>query len=185
MEPKPLFAVKTNLLYDLGSALNLEMEVPIGQRWSVAAEWIFPWWLWEKKQYALEVLNGNIEGRYWWGNRAGRDQLTGWFTGIYAGGGYYDVEWKTKGYQGEFISAGITGGFAHKIGGNWRMEYSLGMGYLGSKYREYIPQECGCDDDWHLIKQGSGRSTWIGPTRAKVSLVFMINHGYQVKGGKR
>ena len=157
------------------------MEVPIGQRWSVAAEGIFPWWLYEKKQYALEILNGNIEGRYWWGERSRRDQLTGWFTGVYAGGGYYDVEWKTKGYQGEFFSAGITGGFAHKIGRNLRMEYSLGIGYLTNKYREYTPQQCGVDGEWHLIKQGNGTSNWIGPTRAKVSLVWMINSGNNKK----
>ncbi len=178
---RPLFALKTNLLFDVASALNLEVEVPIGQRWSVAAEWIFPWWLYEKKQYALEILNGNIEGRYWWGERSRRDQLTGWFTGVYAGGGYYDVEWKTKGYQGEFFSAGITGGFAHKIGRNLRMEYSLGIGYLTNKYREYTPQQCGVDGEWHLIKQGNGTSNWIGPTRAKVSLVWMINSGNNKK----
>ena len=178
---RPLFALKTNLLFDVASALNLEVEVPIGQRWSVAAEWIFPWWLYEKKQYALEILNGNIEGRYWWGERSRRDQLTGWFTGVYAGGGYYDVEWKTKGYQGEFFSAGITGGFAHKIGRNLRMEYSLGIGYLTNKYREYVPQQCGIDGQWHLIKQGNGTSNWIGPTRAKVSLVWMINSGNNKK----
>lgn len=178
---RPLFALKTNLLFDVASALNLEVEVPIGQRWSVAAEWIFPWWLYEKEQYALEILNGNIEGRYWWGERSRRDQLTGWFTGIYAGGGYYDVEWKTKGYQGEFFSAGITGGFAHKIGRNLRMEYSLGLGYLTNKYREYVPLQCGIDGQWHLIKQGNGTSNWIGPTRAKVSLVWMINSGNNKK----
>lgn len=81
------------------------------------------------------------ELRYWWGERTGRSQMTGWFTGLYAGGGYYDVEWKTKGYQGEFVSAGITGGFAHSISKNWRMEYSLGLGYLGSKYREYTAKK--------------------------------------------
>ena len=62
---KPLFALKTNLLFDLLSGLNVEVEVPIGKHFSLAGEWIFPWWLWEKKQYALEILNGNLELRYW------------------------------------------------------------------------------------------------------------------------
>ena len=34
---------------------------------------------------------------------------------------------------------------------------------------------------WHLIKQGNGTSNWIGPTRAKVSLVWMINSGNNKK----
>ena len=180
---KPLFALKTNLLYDLGTALNVAVEIPIGQRWSMAVEWLFPWWLWEKKQYALEIMNGNLEARYWWGDRDGREQMTGWFTGMYGGGGIYDVEWKTKGYQGEFFTGGFTGGFAHKIGRNLRMEYSLGVGYIGSQYREYVPKKC-IDGDWHLIRQKSGNFNWVGPTQAKVSLVWMIGHNSK-KGNKR
>ena len=178
-EPKmsrPLFALKTNLLYDFLSGLNVEVEVPIGNRFSLAGEWIFPWWLYEKKQYALQILSGNLELRYWFGQRTKDNLLTGWYMGIYGGAGLYDVEWKDKGYQGEFIiPVGLSGGFAHKISKNWRMEYSLGIGYMTNKYREYIPEKCGYDDEWHLIKQKSAKSTWFGPTRAEVSLVWMIN----------
>ena len=35
---RPLFAVKTNLLYDLLSGLNVEVEVPIGEHFSLAGE---------------------------------------------------------------------------------------------------------------------------------------------------
>lgn len=172
---RPLFAVKTNLLYDLLSVINVELEVPIGKHFSIAGEWIFPWWLWEKKQYALEVLNGNLELRYWWGNHTKDNLLTGWYLGVYGGAGLYDVEWKTEGYQGEFFSTGLSGGFAHKISKHWRLEYSLGVGYMGTKHRNYIPEMWDNDNEWHLIKQKSGNSFWIGPTRAKISLVWMIS----------
>lgn len=171
-----VFALKTNLLYDLLSGINLEVEVPVGKRFSLAGEWIFPWWLYEKKQYALEILNGNLELRYWLGERTKDNLLTGWHLGIYGGGGLYDVEWKTKGYQGEFIIPfGISGGFTHKISENWRLEYSLGIGYVSNKYREYVPQKSEYDKRWHLIEQRRGKSTWIGPTRVKISLVWIIN----------
>ena len=173
---KPLFAIKTNLLFDLGTMLNLEIEVPIGKRWSVLGEYIFPWWLWESKQYCLQLLSVNLEGRYWFGNRTDRPVLTGWFAGAYIGGGYYDIEWGNEGYQGEFyIAGGLSGGYAHAIGKNFRMEYSLGIGYLNTQYRHYKPM-FGIDDEWHLIRQRSGNFTWIGPTRAKVSLVWMLNY---------
>ncbi|MFQ8804344.1 MAG: DUF3575 domain-containing protein [Alistipes indistinctus] len=58
---------------------------------------------------------------------------------------------RQKDIRGEFVSAGITGGFAHSISKNWRMEYSLGLGYMGSKHREYTAKKCGEDDQWHLI----------------------------------
>ena len=185
LERQPLFAVKTNLLFDVASMLNVEIEVPIGQRWSIAGEYIFPWWLWESEQYAIQSLSANLEGRYWFGKREGKPQLTGWFAGLYAGGGYYDIEWGDKGYQGEFfIAAGLSGGYAHTIGkgNNWRMEYSLGAGYMSTRYREYVPK-FGYDDEWHLVRQKSGQYHWIGPTRAKISLVWMLTHGYQKKGG--
>ena len=185
---KSRIAVKTNLLFDVASALNIEIEAPIGKRWSVAGEYIFPWWLWEDKQYCLQVLSGNLEGRYWFGDRNVKAQLTGWFAGLYAGGGYYDLEWGDKGYQGEFfIASGLSGGYVHSISknGKLRMEYSLGIGYLQTKYREYVPQK-GIDDKWHLIHQANGKYSWFGPTKAKVSLVWMIDLGFlKKKGGSR
>lgn len=178
---KPLFALKTNLLFDLATALNVEVEVPIGKQWSVAGELIFPWWLLNDKQYCLQLLSGNLEGRYWFGDRTNRAPLTGWFTGIYTGGGLYDLEWKVKGYQGEFfIAAGVSGGYAHKIKRNLSIEYSLGVGYLKTHYREYEPK-MGEDNEWHLIRKKSGNYTWFGPTRAKISLVWMLN--YKKEGG--
>lgn len=180
---KPLFALKTNLLFDAASLLNIELEVPIGKRWSVAGEWIFPWWLSDRKQHSLQVLSGNVEGKYWFGNRETlpngnkRHVMTGWHAGIYAGGGYYDLEWNKVGYQGEFfIAAGISGGYAHTINknGNLRMEYSLGIGYMQTNYRQYDAEQ-DTNGNWHLYRRGNGRYTWIGPTRARISLVWMIN----------
>ncbi len=183
-EPHPLFALKTNLLFDAASAINVELEVPLGERWSVAGEWVFPWWLYEKKQYALHLGNGNLEVRYWFGDRKERKLLTGWFMGPYGGGGYYDLEWKTRGYQGEFWHVGLGAGYAHTVGrsGNWRMEYMLGAGYMDTYYREYVPR-MEEDGKWHLKYRGNGNRQWFGPTRAKISLVWMINHGSRRKGG--
>lgn len=182
---KPLLAIKTNLLFDLASLINIEVEVPIGNRWSVAGEWIFPWWLWEKKQHCLELMNGNVEGRYWLGNRQKHAKLTGWFGGFYAGGGYYDLEWEKKGYQGEFfIATGLSTGYSHSIGKNLRLEYSLGIGYMETKYREYEAVKKN-DDEWHLMRRTSGRYTWIGPTKARISLVWILNSKHKKEGGNK
>lgn len=186
MVTKPLFALKTNLLFDVLTALNVEVEVPIGERWSIAGEYIFPWWSFTKKQITLQTLSGNLEGRYWFGNREKHDVMTGWFAGVYGGGGYYDVEWKSKGYQGHFYSAGFTGGYAHKIGRNLRMEYSLGIGYFNTDYSEYRAFYCPDSGTRTLTCVDKGTRHWIGPTRVKVSLVWMLNKKYHVvKGGAR
>lgn len=182
---RPLFALKTNLLFDAATMLNLELEVPIGQRWSVAGEVIVPWWLAERKQHCLQLMSGNIEGKYWFGNRQNRPLLTGWFAGLYAGGGYYDLEWDRTGYQGEFfIALGVSGGYAHTINrrGNLRMEYTLGIGYMQTDYRKY-EAKIGMDDAWHLYRRESGTFKWFGPTRLKISLVWMLDR--KGKGGSK
>jgi hypothetical protein len=180
---KPLFAVKTNLLFDAATAINLEAEVPIGRRWSVAGEWIFPWWLLKNDQIALETGVATLEVRSYLGNRNAKQPLTGWFVGAHGGWGYYDLEWRDYGYQGELWYAGLSGGYAHTINrnGNLRMEYSLGFGYMHTDYTRYVPHKEG--DNWYLVRQKEAKRLWIGPTRAKVSLVWMINYNIKKKGG--
>lgn len=39
-----ILALKTNLLYDAVTALNFELEVPVGKDFSIAVEDVFPWW---------------------------------------------------------------------------------------------------------------------------------------------
>lgn len=174
ISPSPLFALKSNLLYDLATAINIEVEIPIGRRWSVAAEWIFPWWLSESRQRSFELLNGNLEGRYWFGEREQREIMTGWSLGLYVGGGYYDLEWNREGYQGEYIlSGGLSGAYTHSIGKRLRMEYALGLGTIFTKYRRYEAQRKD-EGGWCLKRLYSGHKGWFGPTRARVSLVWMI-----------
>ncbi|MDR0954693.1 MAG: DUF3575 domain-containing protein [Rikenellaceae bacterium] len=178
------FALKTNLLFDLGTAINIEAEVPIGKRWSVAGEWIFPWWLIESDQIALQTGVATLEARRWLGNRENKQLLTGWFLGAHGGWGYYDLEWKDKGSQGELWYGGLSGGYAHTISknGHWRMEYSLGLGYMHTDYTGYIPEK---DDEGnlHLVRQKEAKRDYFGPTRAKVSLVWMFNRNSKKRGG--
>lgn len=183
---KPLLAIKSNLLYDVVSALNVELEVPIGQRWSIAGEWNFPWWTscgraknnWQKdsNRNSFQMLQGNIEGKYWFGDRSDRPVLTGWFAGLSGGLGKYDLERKVDGYQGELYVVGLSGGYAHTINkkGNLRMEYALGLGYMQTDYDKYKEHE-GIDGQWHTLRQEVGKQHWLGPTKAKVSLVWMLN----------
>lgn len=189
---RPL-ALKTNLLFDLATALNVEVEVPLGRRFSVAGEWTFPWWLWERKQYCLELLSGTLEGRYWLKPNYARQEetlgqhnpLTGWFVGLYGSAGKYDLEWKRKGYQGEFaLSTGLTFGYVKPLSRNLNMEFSLSAGYLQTDYRYYNARQ-DAEGEWHLIKQYPGTFRWIGPTKAKISLVWYPHFKSLKKGGKK
>lgn len=183
IKKRPLFALKTNLLFDLALMPNVEIEVPIGNRWSVNSGLMFPWWLFDGDKYCLQILSGELEGRYWLGsrkNRMNRKVLTGHFLGLYAGGGKYDLQWDKNGYQGEFfIAAGISYGYSKSITRHLNLEFSLGIGLLRTGYEYYHAR----DNYQTLLWQNNGRYTWIGPTKAKISIVWMLNR--KRKGGEK
>lgn len=174
--------MKTNLLFDALLAPNIEVEVPFGKHWSLMAESVFPWWVDKNNTWCYELLSGSVELRRWLGNKTSgryRKPLTGHFIGLFAGGGKYDFERKGKGYQGEFfVAPGLSYGFAHSIGNRLNMEYSVGFGYMRTRYRHYHQSDI---DNSVLLWQNNGRSTYIGPTKLKVSLVWLIGN---YKGGR-
>ena len=177
------FAIKTNLLYDAASVLNIGIEAPIRDRWSVAFDWVCPWWSSYERQKYLQLLYGSLEGRYWFGNREDKLQLTGWFAGIAAGGGIYDLMYDAmNGIQGEFSTCGVIGGFAHTVNksGTLRLEYSVGLGWMGTEYVKYWWDEY----DYTLIAPSpqTWRTNWFGPIKAQVSLVYMLKIRSKVSG---
>ena len=180
-----IVAVKTNLLFDAVTALNVEVEVPIGKRWSVMVEDVFPWWETGNK-YCFQMWEMGIEGRYWfkpW-ESVGTDKLRGWFAGPYVMSSKYDFQYdKSINYQGEYWSAGVSAGYSLPIGKSKRnrFEFSLGLGYLNTQYRHYNP----ADDYSKLLRDRSkdGKLSYFGPTKAKVSLVIPINVPVKAKKG--
>lgn len=167
---KTVLALKNNLLYDLALAPNIEVELPMGQRWSLNVEYKCPWWSNSQHGFCYQLLSGGVETRCWLGNRRVRSRLTGHFLGIYAEGGVYDFQLKEeKGYQGKYYAAaGVTYGYTHPISRHLAIEFSLGVGYLDTEYRKYTTYK----ND--LIWTSSGKYHFIGPTKAKVSLVWLI-----------
>ena len=176
--PKERFytvAAKTNLLYDAVTALNAEVEFPVGKNFSVMVEDVFPWWNWgpNGKKYCFQIWSMGIEPRWWFARDDRRDYLTGHFAGVYGMSGKYDLQWDTKlCYQGEFWSAGLTYGYALPVSRWMNMEFSVSAGFLRTDYRHYQPDP-GYE---HLFrdKYNVGTVSWFGPTKLKVSLVIPI-----------
>lgn len=176
IENNTVLALKNNLLYDLALAPNLEIEVPVGRRWSVNAEYKCPWWSMSSEEICYQLMSGGLEGRYWLGDRRFRNRLTGHFVGVYAEGGIYDFQFKGDGYQGKYYgAAGFSYGYATKVSRHLAFEFSLGIGYLTTKYQKYTPYE------GSLVWMSSGTYTFIGPTKAKISLVWLLTKGREKK----
>lgn len=196
---RPWLALKTNLLGDLLLTPNVELEVPFGvdSRWSLMVEDWFPWFLHNKgsgmrlgkyiapgsfmSTSSYELWTIGAELRYWFSPacRQLRPTLTGSFLGAYCASGKYDWEWDGSGDQGEFISAGITYGHSWVLSRCWNFELSATVGAVWGPRRHYNSQF----GDTHLIWQYNDNIFYIGPTKLKASIVWLIPSLRKQKGG--
>ena len=165
----PLYSLRTNLLVP---ALNLGAELPLGNNWSVAADYYFPWfWPSQKNKNCFELLGWSVEGRYWFGrDRKPQDRLKGHSVGVYVAGGYFDFERNYRGMQGEFVSPGLDYTYSMAIGRkkNMHLQFTLAAGYIRSWGRTYNVY-----GDYGELYPDDGTVIWdyVGPTKAAVTLV--------------
>ncbi len=176
-ERNTAFAVKSNVLYHAVTMFNVEVEVPVGKHISVLAEDVFPWWETGNK-YCLQMLELGAEARWWFNGweRRSTSKLVGPFVGVYGMSAKYDFQNRSDvDYQGEYWSAGITGGWNFNLGREpWgRLELSLGLGYLRTGYRSYLPTDI--YDKLIRNPYKTGIAQFVGPTKAKVSIVIPVN----------
>lgn len=178
---KPIFAASTNLVYDFGGLIrplswtpNFSLELPIGQKWSVYGEYAFPWWVTSGNDQAWQILKWDIGARRWLSRHNPNDRmdvLRGHFLGIDLGAGYYDIEPKHTGYQGEFQTVSLEYGYAFRLGRAWRLDLFGGLGWLGTHYRYYE----GDSTDQHLLYRHHGKMDWFGPVKAGISIKYIFH----------
>lgn len=177
---KMLFALRTNAL--AVPLANIGAEVPLGERWSVEADWYYPW-LWrphhgEGLDYAgacFELLAGDLEARYWFPskNKKPQQHLLGHSVGLYAAAGYYDFERGWSGHQGWFYNVGADYLYALPLFyGRMHLEFELGIGYIYSPAQPYDTFVAG--EKAYRRKGVTQYTRWFGPTRAQISLVVPI-----------
>lgn len=189
---KPFYmAVKTNMLYDLLAVPNLGVEFYAGRNWSVTADWAYAWFDKDRTHHYWRYYGGTLGVRRWFGAAAARKPLTGHHVGVYGGAFTYDFELGGKGYMGGkpggslfdrcMVNAGVEYGYSLPISRRLNLDFTLGIGYAGGKQVEYIP-EAG-----KYVWQKTKKINWFGPTKAEISLVWLIGHGNvnKAKGGRR
>ena len=174
-ERRPVLFVKTNLAYDLLTFVNVAVEVPLGRRFSVEAQYVNPWWNSVRKHRTIELRYVSLAPRYYFG-RDGR-RYSSLFAGLSAGWGKYDMQLTRHGVQGELWHVSPVFGYSHYIGRHWKMEYSISVGYLHTNYRKYT-QKSGTpygDIKVHDYPWVSHTFRSILPTSLGVSLVYAFH----------
>ena len=184
-EPPPVasyFALKSNLLYDALLVPNLSLEASIGSGWTLGAGGMFAWWSKDAKHRYWRIYGGDLEIRKYFGALSKSKPLQGHHLGIYGDFLTYDFEFGAKGYQSKATyAAGIKYGYSHPIANRLNLDFALGIGYLHSNYKTYVPRD-GC-----YVYQETKKRKWLGPTQAEISLVWLLGKGNtnKKKGGKK
>lgn len=176
------FALKSNLLYDALLVPNLSLEASIGSGWTLGAGGMLAWWSKDAKHRYWRIYGGGLEIRKYFGTLSKSKPLQGHHLGIYGDFLTYDFEFGAKGYQSKATyAAGIKYGYSHPIANRLNLDFALGIGYLHSNYKTYVPRD-GC-----YVYQETKKRKWLGPTQAEISLVWLLGKGNtnKKKGGKK
>ena len=175
----PHFYFKTNLLYDLAAVPNIGIGYHFGSGWTVNADWMYAWWYNDPRHWYWQTYGGYLGMRKYFGRRAKESPFTGHHIGAYGLAMTYDVEWGGRGYQAARwgFGGGLEYGYSFPISKSLNLDFSIGAGYQDGEYKVYDPI------DGHYVWQGTYLRHWWGPTKAEISLVWVV--GRKQKGGGR
>ncbi len=132
---RPVLFVKTNLLYDLLTFINLSIEVPLTKRLTAEATIVYPWWHSTSKHKTIQMRYVALTPRYYFKNT--KTPYTSFFAGLTVGIGQYDLQWTLRGVQGTLWHISPTFGYSHRIAHRWKMEYSASVGFVQTRYNKY------------------------------------------------
>lgn len=170
--------IKTNLLYG-GYTLtpNIGLEIGLGKRTTLDISGGY-------NRFNLDgAKNNNKKLVHWMVQPEFRyflcEKFNGHFFGVHALYSQYNIGGhelpmlfgkgsKDYRHQGWAAGAGLSYGYQLMLGRSWNLEFNLGVGYAQLQYDKYDCPKCGA-------KVGTETKHYFGPTKAGVSLIWIIN----------
>lgn len=176
-ERTPRIALKTNLLYDALLVPNIGLEYRFAERWSMTVDYVHAWWSRDSRHRYRRCYGGDLIVRRYFDERP----FTGHHIGLFGSMLSYDFEFSGKGRQSDGFNfgGGFEYGYAFPVGRRLRIDCSIGLGYFGGRYKEYVPM-----DDCY-VHERTRTLRLFGPARAEISLVWVLGHHRNTKGGAR
>ena len=173
-------AIKSNLLYDLTTTLNMGGEVRCDDTHTISLSLNYnPWNFGGNKKMKHFLLQP--EYRKWF-----NEAFTGSFIGFqlhyalfnfggmlpwgFSDGKMLGIENRQiahNRYQGNLAGFGISYGYQWILGKHWNLEGNIGIGYARVKYEQFECKTCG-----EKVKEG--HKNYVGPTKAAVSLIYLF-----------
>ena len=172
-----IIAIKTNLLEYAALTPNLGVEVGVARRLSIDARVGYSdasFWQTQAlygRDKQLTNTTGSMELRYWLCGK-----FNGNFFGVHGLYSLYDARGmnipllfdKAYRYKGTAYGGGISWGYHWMWSKRWGLEFNLGAGVAMMTYDKY-------DIKTPLVSTGRFQKTYFGPTKAGVTLVFILN----------
>ena len=165
----PGVVLKTNLLYDITTSLNLGAEFKTGDRTSLdlSVNWN-PFTFSDNRKWKHFLFQPEL--RLWT-----KETFSGHFFGLHAHYAYYNVGQLPHGpfseymadhrFEGWLAGAGVSYGYRWNFSQNWGLEATVGVGYMHLDYDKYSCETCG-------NKLGSDTKNYFGPTKLGVTLLY-------------
>lgn len=153
-------------------APNLSLEVGLNKKNTLEITGILnPFSPNDDKRFKLWAVQP--EWRYWFCSN-----FNGWFLGAHAHTGQYNVgnhklpfglfpTTQNHRYEGWMVGGGVSVGYQWAISKHWGLEMEVGGGYTHFNSDRFECAKCGS-------KEKSEKNGYWGPTKAAVSLVYMI-----------
>lgn len=170
-------AVKTNLLDDAVLDVNLGAEAGLAPRWTLDVPVSLNLWTLSHGRRWKHIA-AQPGARYWLCERFG-----GHFFGFHVHGGLYNIggfdgrlnflgtdfrKLKDTRYEGWFVGAGVSYGYAWMLARHWNLEAEIGIGYSYTRYDQYRCAGCG-----KKLKTDRPHN-YVGPTKAALNLVYLF-----------
>lgn len=165
-------AVKTNVLADATTTLNLGAEVRLAPKWTLDISGNYnPW---EFSDYRKEKhWTIQPEARYWF-----CEAFNGHFLAAHVIGGEFNMsdplfpfnyfeELKDYRYQGWMYGAGVGYGYQWILSPRWSLEAEIGVGWVGTTYEKYQCGHCG-----ELL--GTGTSSRFTITKLSMNIIYLL-----------
>jgi outer membrane protein OmpA-like peptidoglycan-associated protein len=159
----PSVVLKTNLLYDATTTLNLGAEFRLNNKFTFDLPFNYnPWTFSDNKKLKHWLVQP--EFRYWL-----HESFNGSFWGLHALGGQLNTANIIDNYQyeGWFAGAGISYGYRWNLSKRWGLEATIGAGFVHLDYDKYECQTCG-----QKIAQET-KNLWM-PTKVGLSLTYTL-----------
>jgi outer membrane protein OmpA-like peptidoglycan-associated protein len=166
----PTWAIKTNLLADLTTSMNLGFEFRTGDHTSL--ELVGQWnpFMFRDGATKWKHIGAQPEFRYWL-----KETFRSHFFGVQATYAFYNVGGLPNGpftdymhnnrFQGDLYGLGVSWGHRWNFNRHWGLEVTAALGYLHKAYDRWECESCG-----KLLD--SPTKNYFGPTEIGVNLIF-------------